>query len=181
MDHRRTPRRNRCPGITSAGSDGPVHSPGRKTHLSSHYKQHHCRLMGRPRSPAHNASPPAGRSFLLYKYSDAALHPYKRPSGCGNPSHWCWQWGTRFYPGKSWHLKKYSRIPSPVPQMDLSPGISQNHIIRCAPKYAELQYCHKAECGNLWKIPCCRPHWTVKIIWLRSFYAPAHNLQNLIL
>ena len=36
------------------------------------------------RSPAHNASLPAGRSFLLYKYSDAALHPYKRPLGCGN-------------------------------------------------------------------------------------------------
>ena len=103
-------------GVVYNEMKGAYSSPERSRHPSSRYTQHRCKSSAGPLLPAHNASPPGGKSSLLYKYSDEERHPYRHPSDSGSPYRCSLQPDKPSCPDRSWHLKRYSASPSPAPQ-----------------------------------------------------------------
>ena len=79
--------------------------------------------------------------LLSYRYWDKKQHPDTHASGSGNPGHCSLLPDSRSCPGRSWHLKRYSKNPLPALQMDPSAGTHGNRRVRCAPEYVELLCC----------------------------------------
>ena len=147
-------------------------------HPSSHYKRHRLPWSGCPPTPSRNASPPGGKSSLLYRYSDAEPRPYRRPSGSGNLCRCSLQPGIPSYPGRSSRLRRYLRSPSPALQTDPWLEISPNRTKRCAPWYEAHPCCQMAGYGIRYRIPCSHRHSRAGTLSLPSSYVPEEFPRN---
>ena len=168
-DLRRKRLHKSCPEKGMSWSDGLRHHPVRKKRLSSHCIQHRWWSPEHPRSLIHSAIPPAWRSPDIYKYSDEKPRPCRHSSDSGNPCHCSLRLGRLSFPGKSSRLKRYSKIPLPVPQKDLWPDICQNHTKQCAQWYVPPQWNPPAVCENRYKRPYCHHRWKSLRSALRFF------------
>ena len=84
-----------------------------------------------PETSHHQRGP--GQNEIVYKYSDAGLRPYTRPSDSENPFHYSLQPDILSCPDKSSHSKMYSENLSQALQMGPSPEILLIHTEQNVP------------------------------------------------
>ena len=107
----RTHNNRYYPETGNLKSPAPAHLPVKKRPPSSHCKQLRYKPTHPPAFLSDSSSPPGGKFPLSDKYWGKTPHPGIRASDLQNPCHCSWLPDTWSYPDKSWHSKRYSRIP----------------------------------------------------------------------